>query len=99
MSPALRRAAAFAAVVTAALFGQWLIAEKAADDAAQLAYENQLAGCERGNVTIRGPLQEFFSAFANDEALETDDEELLVAIREARDSFDPVSCSQVVERP
>lgn len=93
------RVVAFVAIVVVALAGQYVIAQQATENAAQAAYENQLAGCERGNSTVRAPLQEFFSAFVNDEANESDDEELLSAIRQARDSFDPVPCSSVIEAP
>lgn len=62
-------------------------------------HENQVAGCERVNVTVRGPLHDFLVAFVRDERTERDDKELLRTAILLRDSTDLVPCEEVIDQP
>lgn len=86
-------------IVVAALGGQHFIAKDAQDDIAKDAYENALAACERGNETVRAPVQDFLSAFVVDERGEVDDKNLLREAERVRDLLAPVPCSDVVDAP
>jgi hypothetical protein len=91
-----RHIAAFALVLFVAFAGLVLAAGLLNERFENESYFRALEVCDRGNETIRWPLQEVMSAIAVEDGISPRLRDAAVA---ARGNLSPVSCSVVVEPP
>lgn len=87
---------AAAAAVVLSTCASLLAAHFYTQQAQQRDYTNALTECVRINDTLRAPLSIWMAAYTADEALETDDPQLVVASRLATEAIQPVDCGDVV---